>query len=109
MDDMDLVSGLFSKKILSLEFYQSSKKPGNFSGRGRRHSNLERYITDRVEVLRQLYEKHEPELKKVLTYKHPSDGRCDNYGLFPVDEDKINSPFDLPNLEEYMPNKEDYV
>jgi len=106
MDDMD--SGLFVKKA-DIELHQSSKKLGNCSGIGRRHSNLERYITDRVEVLRQLYEKHEPELKKVLTYKHPSDGRCDNYGLFPVDEDEINSPFDLPDLEEYMPNKEDYV
>ena len=106
MDDTDL--GLFIKKA-DIELHQSSKQLGNSSGRGRRHSNLERYITDRVEVLRQLYEKHEPELKKVLTYKHPSDGRCDNYGLFPVDEGRINSPFDLPNLEEYMPNKEDYV
>ena len=109
MDDTDLISGLIAKKVLNLDLHQSSKKSGNHSGRGRRHACLEQYITDRVEVLRKLYEEHKPELKKVLTYKHPSDGRCDNYGLFPVDEDKINSPFDLPNLEEYMPNKEDYV
>ena len=109
MDDTDLISGLIAKKVLNLDLHQSSKKSGNHSGRGRRHACLEQYITDRVEVLRKLYEEHKPELKKVLTYKHPSVGRCDNYGLFPVDEDKINSPFDLPNLEEYMPNKEDYV
>ena len=108
MDDVDFVVG----DIVNIEFHQSSKfgsSSGSYSGRGRRHASLERYIADRVEVLRELYEKHEPELKRVLTYKHPSDGRCNNYGLFPVDEDRINSPFDLPNLEEYMPNKEDYV
>ena len=108
MDDMDFVAGSFSKKIVNIALHQSSKS-GNYSGRGRRQRALERYITDRVEVLRELYEKHEPELKRVLTYKHPSDGRCNNYGLFPVDEDRVNSPFDLPDLEEYMPNKEDYV
>lgn len=70
---------------------------------------VEKYMKDRVERLRELYSEHQPELEKVCTYSDPEDKRKNSYGLFPVDENAINSPFELPNFEDLMPNIEDYI
>ena len=66
-------------------------------------------MKDRVERLRELYSEHEPKLEKVCIYSDPEDKRRNSYGLFPVDENAINSPFELPNFEDLMPNIEDYI
>ena len=70
---------------------------------------VEKYMKDRVERLRELYSEHQPELEKVCIYSDPEDKRKNSYGLFPVDENAINSPFELPNFEDLMPNIEDYI
>jgi hypothetical protein len=71
-------------------------------------SKAEKYRNARVERLRELYTLHEPELKKVCIYEHPSDARHNCYGMFPADESAINSPFDLPDFEDMMPSPADF-
>jgi len=84
----------------------------------RRNDNIQRrigskaiakYISDRVEKLRELYEELDPKLKKVCTHEDLEDGRRNHYGLFPADENSINSPFDLPDFESQMPQITDYI
>jgi len=70
---------------------------------------IARFISDRVERLRELYSELDPPLEKVCTHEDPDDGRRNHYGLFPVDEDAINSPFDLPDFDSQMPQITDYI
>ena len=66
------------------------------------------YKQARVEKLRELYERHRPEIKK--TWVLP-EGETDGRKSIIVEEivGKDISPFDLPDFEEQMPNWEDYV
>jgi len=70
---------------------------------------MARFISDRVDKLRELYSDLNPPLEKVCTYKDPDDGRRNHYGSFPANEDAINSPFDLPDFESQMPQITDYI
>jgi len=66
------------------------------------------YKQARVDKLRELYEKHKPEIKKTWVLpKGETDGRKAIITEEIVGEDI--SPFDLPDFEEQMPNWEDYV
>ena len=90
--------------LLSQQKRASGKIPQRVSSEA-----VDKYMKDRVERLRELYSQHEPELEKVCVYSDPEDKRKTSYGLFPVDEEAINSPFELPNFEDLMPNIEDYI
>tara|TARA_Y100001951_G_C11249975_1_gene245732 strand:+ start:114 stop:470 length:357 start_codon:yes stop_codon:yes gene_type:complete len=66
------------------------------------------YRQARVEKLAELYEKHNPEIKKTWVLpKGETDGRKSIIVEEIIGEDI--SPFDLPDFEEQMPNWEDYV
>ena len=65
-------------------------------------------MADRVKTLRSLYEELDVKLVMKTTFVNSQDGRSNQYGLFPEDENSINSPFDLPDFKERMPNPEDY-
>ena len=91
-------------------------------GRGRPNSKVsaeeERYRKARVEVLRKLYEENEPDLQYiwVLPEKGTDGSTLTEKGLpdarFAHKEQILEgnefSPFNIPNLEDMMPNKEDF-
>ena len=68
---------------------------------------LEKYRKARAEVLRKLYDEMEPDMERICTYVDPVDGRRNKHELWEVEEGI--SPFDLPDLEEKMPNFEDFL
>jgi hypothetical protein len=68
---------------------------------------LEKYREARAEVLRKLYDEMEPEMMRICTWEDPVDGRKNKHELWEVEEGI--SPFDLPDLEEKMPNFEDFL
>jgi hypothetical protein len=88
---------------------QQKRANGKISQQRVSSEAVDKYMNDRVERLRELYSEHEPELKKVCVYSDPEDKRRNSYGLFPVNEEAINSPFELPNFEDLMPNIKDYI
>lgn len=67
---------------------------------------LEKYMKQRVEKLKELYDEMEPEYHRICTYEHPIDGRRNSHELWEVEEGV--SPFDLPNFEELMPSVKDF-
>ena len=84
--------------ILNLFEYQLPKSQKNIG----RMSELSDYRWQRVEKLKELYEKMEPEYHRICTYVDPVDGRRNSHELWEVEEGI--SPFDLPNFEELMPD-----
>lgn len=68
---------------------------------------LEKYRVARAEVLRKMYEEMEPEYERICIYADPVDGRKNMYETQEIGE--AESPFDDPNLEEKMPNFEDFL
>ena len=70
-------------------------------------ARLESYRKARAEILKKMYEEMEPEYHRVCTFKHPTDGRKDKHELYEVEEGI--SPFDDPELEEKMPDFEDFL
>ena len=71
-------------------------------------SDFGAYRQARVEKLRELYEKHTPEIKnRWVLLKGVTDGRKAKRVETIIGEDI--SPFDLPDFEEQMPNWEDYI
>ena len=106
--DPDL-SGL---KTLSLASYQINRPNKGIisigSARTLKECGFENYKQARVEKLRDLYAELEPDYE--YYYELP-EGETD--GRKSVRMEKIIgediSPFDLPNFEELMPKKEDYL
>jgi len=99
-------------QIISKIFYQSKGLNRGYTvgkeNKQKSKKENEKYRQARVEVLRRLYEENPVEEEKVLLYKHPTDGRKNIYAFDAVEE-KPYSPFnDLAELEELMPNPEDY-
>jgi pyrrolidone-carboxylate peptidase len=69
---------------------------------------MSKFISDRVEKLTELYEKHKPEIKR--TWVLPmgeTDGRKSIIVEEIVGEDI--SPFDLPDFKDQMPKLIDYI
>ena len=67
-----------------------------------------KYRQARVEKLRELYERHRPEIKKTWVLpKGETDGRKSIIVEEIIGEDV--SPFDLPDFEDQMPSWKDYV
>ena len=76
--------------------------------RGERKRQEEEYRMERANVLRELYENNPLKEKRVLTYKHPTNGQKNLYELDAIEPNPY-SPFDnLELLEEKMPNKNDF-
>ena len=81
----------------------------SFAGtQGKRHKQLAIFMSDRVEALKNMYEEIDVKLVRKATFVNTQDGRANQYGMFPADEDSICTPFDLPDFEERMPKPEDY-
>ena len=102
---------VFDQASKSLHFSPTNTNKGIIStGSARTLSEcgFNNYRAARVDKLAELYEKHEPEIKrKWVLPKGETDGR-----KAIMEEEIIGddiSPFDLPDLEEQMPNWEDYV
>jgi hypothetical protein len=75
---------------------------------GERKRQEEKYRMERANVLRELYENNPVKEKRVLTYKHPTNGQKNLYELDAIEPNPY-SPFDnLELLEEKMPNKNDF-
>jgi hypothetical protein len=73
-----------------------------------RPSKLNQYMKDRVNKLRELYSKHEPEYEyEWILPEGETDGRKSIKTEIIVGEDI--SPFDLEDFEELMPSIEDYI
>lgn len=69
---------------------------------------MAKFINDRVEKLRELYEKHKPEIKRIWVLpRGETDGRKSIVVEEIIGEDI--SPFDLPDFEDYMPKLIDYI
>ena len=69
---------------------------------------MSEFINDRVEKLRELYEKHKPEIKRIWVLPMgETDGRKSIVMEEIIGEDI--SPFDLPDFEDYMPKLIDYI
>ena len=83
--------------------FQKLKKNETLKG-----SVIEKYKAARVARLRELYTLYQPLLEKRCTYEHPNDARYNCYGMFPADENAVNSPFDLPDFESQMPDVDDF-
>lgn len=68
----------------------------------------EKYINDRVEKLRELYEKYEPNYEY---YYHLPEGETDGRKSIRMETiiGEDISPFDLPEFEQLMPNIDNYV
>tara|TARA_B100000809_G_scaffold243567_1_gene268678 strand:+ start:517 stop:846 length:330 start_codon:yes stop_codon:yes gene_type:complete len=78
------------------------------SSRTLAESGYGEYMQARVEKLRELYEKHKPEIKKTWVLpKGETDGRKSIVVEEIIGEDI--SPFDLPDFEEQMPKWENYI
>jgi hypothetical protein len=84
--------------------FQNLKKNETLKG-----SVIERYKAARVERLRELYSIHEPLLEKRCIYEHPNDARYNCYAMFPLNENEMNSPFDLPDFESHMPDLDNFL
>ena len=110
----ELLDGLTSHNTQKENVERSDRKYTNKgiistgSARTLSECGFNNYRAARVEKLAELYEKHEPEIKrKWVLPKGETDGR-----KAIMEEEIIGddiSPFDLPDLEEQMPNWEDYV
>jgi len=69
---------------------------------------MAKFINDRVEKLRELYEKHKPEIKRIWVLpRGETDGRKSIVMEEIIGEDI--SPFDLPDFEDCMPQLIDYI
>ena len=75
--------------------------------RRERPTGTAEYMAARTEKLRELYSEMEPEYHRICTYEDPVDGRRNKHELWEVEEGE--SPFDLPDFEDRMPNPEDYI
>lgn len=72
-----------------------------------RPKQLEKYMQDRVDKLRELYEKHSPNTTfEMVMPAGETDGRKAMRIEKVIGEDV--SPFDLPDFDKQMPNIEDY-
>jgi hypothetical protein len=102
---------VFDQASKALHFSPTNTNKGIIStGSARTLSEcgFNKYRAARVEKLAELYEKYEPEIKrKWVLPKGETDGRKAKMEEEIIGEDI--SPFDLPDLEEQMPNWEDYV
>jgi len=102
---------VFDQAPRALHFNSTNTNKGIISAGSARtlsECGFSEYRQARVDKLRELYEKHKPEIKK--TWKLPK-GETDGRKAI-VEEEIIGediSPFDLPDFEEQMPNWEDYV
>ena len=73
-----------------------------------RPKQLEKYMQDRVDKLRELYEKHSPNTTfEMVMPAGETDGRKAMRIEKVIGEDV--SPFDLPDFNEQMPKIEDYI
>ena len=73
-----------------------------------RPKEIEQFIADRVEKLRELYEKHSPDtFFEMVMPAGETDGRKAMRVEKVIGEDV--SPFDLPDFDEQMPKIEDYI
>ena len=98
-----------SALFLNKKDYTDSKNKSY--GRGRPNSKVsaeeERYRKARADVLRKLYEENEPNLEYVwILPAGETDGRKSHKEQ--ILEGNEFSPFNIPNLEDMMPNKEDF-
>ena len=69
--------------------------------------HMQKYMKDRVEKLRELYDKHEPEIIRIRVTTAEHDKRHHTFEEQYVGE--VISPFDLPDFDEQMPKIEDYI
>jgi len=91
-------------QVVDKELYKKTKGHASRS----RPKGTSRFMEDRVEKLRQLYEQCQPEVThKWVLPKGVTDGRKAIRVELIVGEDI--SPFDLPDFETVMPRPEDYV
>ena len=77
--------------------------------KSRKEAGYDEYMLARAEVLRKLYEELQPD---EYTYEWVlPDGETDGRKAVkvPIENLEIVSPFDLPDLEELMPPREEYV
>lgn len=106
-DNLPII-GLSSKRD-----YQSSQiNIGMISELGvntRREAGYDEYMWARAEVLRNLYEELEPEeyTYEWILPEGETDGR--KASKIPIENLEIVSPFDLPELEDLMPERKEYV
>jgi|TARA_B100001778_G_C18591526_1_gene632524 hypothetical protein len=97
----------YSVGMLSL-LSQQKRQRGRFAGKRVSSEVYDKYINDRVEKLRELYEKHEPDYE--YYYQLPegeTDGRKAIRMELIIGEDI--SPFDLPDFEQIMPSIDNYI
>ena len=66
-----------------------------------------KFMSDRVEKLAELYDKHEPSFTTVRVHDDPNNGR--SWGLVDINIDEGVSPFDLEDFDKQMPNLIDYM
>jgi len=118
--DSDKYHSQLSSLFLNKKEYIDSKNKSY--GRGKPKSKAshedEKYRKARAEVLRNLYEENKPDLEYIWIF--PEGGMDESMltkkGLpdyrFAHKEQILSgdefSPFDIPNLEDLMPNKEDF-
>lgn len=98
-----------SSLFLNKKDYASDKNKSY--GRGRPNSKVspeeEKYRKARAEVLRKLYEENKPELEYIWVLPvGETDGRKSHKEEL-LGNDEF-SPFDIPDLESMMPNREDF-
>tara|TARA_R110000824_G_scaffold300449_1_gene488455 strand:+ start:47 stop:418 length:372 start_codon:yes stop_codon:yes gene_type:complete len=118
--NIDEYETMLSSVFLKKEEYTDTKNSSYGKGRPNKKVSPEedRYRKARVEVLRKLYEENEPNLE--YTWVLPEEGMDESMltkkGLpdhrFAHKEQILYgdefSPFDDPNLEDIMPNREDF-
>ena len=97
----------FSVKALNIIRHQDRANVGVRKKGSVRDERVNRYFSDRVEKLRELYEEHYPETEsRWILPPGETDGRKAQRIEVVVGEDI--RPFDLPDFEEQMPKLEDY-
>lgn len=104
-NDIKKLSSLFLDK----KYYTDSNNKSYGRGRPKTKasSEEERYRKARAEVLRKLYEENQPEFKYIWVLPAgETDGRKSHKEQ--ILEGNEFSPFNIPNLEDMMPNKEDF-
>ena len=87
---------------------QQKRHRGKFAGKRVSSESYEKYMSDRVEKLRELYEKYEPDYEYYYQLpKGETDGRKSVRMERIIGEDI--SPFDLPDFEQIMPSIDNYI